>query len=51
LTARLADPYNSVMCGGLSSRFEVSMLAIDNTHFHSEHDLFLRLFLTSGGGW
>jgi hypothetical protein len=30
---------------------EVSMLGINMSHSHSEHDLFIRLFLTSGGGW
>jgi hypothetical protein len=30
---------------------EVSMLRIRTSHSHSEHDLFMRLFLTSGGGW
>jgi hypothetical protein len=30
---------------------EVCMLAVACAHPHSEHDLFIRLFLTSGGGW
>jgi hypothetical protein len=31
--------------------YEVSMLSTQNVNSHSEHDLFIRLFLTSGGGW
>jgi hypothetical protein len=31
--------------------YEVSMLSAQNVNSHSEHDLFIRLFLTSGGGW
>jgi len=27
------------------------MLKIKTNNSHSEHDLFIRLFLTSGGGW
>jgi hypothetical protein len=30
---------------------EISMLSINTNISHSEHDLFIRLFLTSGGGW
>jgi hypothetical protein len=28
-----------------------SMLSQQNANSHSEHDLFIRLFLTGGGGW
>jgi hypothetical protein len=31
--------------------FEASMLRLVNVNSTSEHDLFIRLFLTSGGGW
>jgi hypothetical protein len=31
--------------------FEASMLRLVNVNSPSEHDLFIRLFLTSGGGW
>jgi hypothetical protein len=31
--------------------FEVSMLRLVNINSHSEHDLFIRLFVTNGGGW
>jgi hypothetical protein len=30
---------------------EASMLGINTANSHSEHDLFIRLFLTGGGGW
>jgi hypothetical protein len=30
---------------------EASMLRLVNVNSQSEHDLFIRLFLTSGGGW
>jgi hypothetical protein len=30
---------------------EVSMLRVKINNSHTEHDLFIRLFLTSGGGW
>jgi hypothetical protein len=30
---------------------EVSMLTTHMRRPHSEHDLFIRLFLTGGGGW
>jgi hypothetical protein len=30
---------------------EVSMLSLQNVNSHSEHDLFIRLFVTNGGGW
>ena len=30
---------------------EVSMLRPMFAHSHTEHDLFIRLFLTGGGGW
>jgi hypothetical protein len=36
---------------GLPSSIEVAMLKIKLNNSHSEHDLFIRLFLTSGGGW
>jgi hypothetical protein len=39
------------MLKGLGLPCEVSMLRINTNNSHSEHDLFLRLFLTSGGGW
>jgi hypothetical protein len=39
------------MCEGSYLRYEDSMLGIDNINSHSEHDLFIRLFLTGGGGW
>jgi hypothetical protein len=51
LTSTPGDPYNSGICEGLSPRFEASMLGIHNVNSHSEHDLFIRLFLTGGGGW
>jgi hypothetical protein len=35
----------------LPSSSEVSMLRISMNNSRSEHDLFIRLFLTSGGGW
>jgi hypothetical protein len=31
--------------------FEAYMLRLVNVNSHSEHDLFIRLFITSGGGW
>ncbi len=31
--------------------FEDSMVRLQNVNSHSEHDLFIRLFLTGGGGW
>jgi hypothetical protein len=31
--------------------FEDSMLGLVYVNSHSEHDLFIRLFMTSGGGW
>jgi hypothetical protein len=30
---------------------EDSMLRLVYVNSHSEHDLFIRLFMTSGGGW
>jgi hypothetical protein len=30
---------------------EASMLGHASAHSHSEHDLFIRLFITGGGGW
>ena len=30
---------------------EAPMLRLQNVNSHSEHDLFIRLFLTGGGGW
>jgi hypothetical protein len=30
---------------------EFSMLRVNINKSHSEHDLYIRLFLTSGGGW
>jgi hypothetical protein len=35
----------------LRSSSEVPMLGTNTNNSHSEHDLFIRLFLTSGGGW
>ncbi len=31
--------------------FEAIMLRLANVNSTTEHDLFIRLFLTSGGGW
>jgi hypothetical protein len=36
---------------GLTLTFEVPMLRLNGSHSPSEHELFIRLFLTSGGGW
>jgi hypothetical protein len=32
-------------------RSEDIMLSLQDVNSHSEHDLFIRLFLTGGGGW
>jgi hypothetical protein len=34
-----------------TSTIEVVMLGRPFAHSHSEHDLFIHLFLTGGGGW
>ena len=36
---------------GIFICLEDSVVRLQNVDSHSEHNLFIRLFLTSGGGW
>jgi hypothetical protein len=51
LTARLPIDTIPLMSNRTIFSFETLMLTLHNVNSHSEHDLFIRLFLTGGGGW